>query len=97
MAPLNEEPTITLIVSWNDAADSQESVSFAIFVRPRANLLHSAGIFHCASNSLFIFKKSSYLVYVPGINQASPGFSINTLENSCLTTTSICLSFNHCH
>jgi len=96
-AHLNDAPTITLIVSWNDAADNQESASFAILVNPRANLFHSAGIFHCSSNSLLIFTKSSYFTYVHGINPASPGFSINTFENNCFTTTSICLSFSPCH
>jgi len=40
IAHFNDAPTITLIVSWNDAADNQESVSLAIFVRPKASLLH---------------------------------------------------------
>jgi hypothetical protein len=96
-AHLNEAQTITLIVSWNDAADSQESVSFAILVNPNANLFHSAGSFPSASNSLLIFTKSSYFTYVHGINPDSPGFSINTFENNCFTTTSMCLSFNPCH
>jgi hypothetical protein len=59
-AHLNDAHTITLIVSWNEAADSQESASFAILVNPKANLLHSAAIFHCSSNSLLILTKSSY-------------------------------------
>jgi hypothetical protein len=46
IAHLKEAPTITLIVSWKEAADNHESVHFAIFVRPKANLLHSAGSFH---------------------------------------------------
>jgi hypothetical protein len=39
-APLIEAHTITLIVSWNDAADSHDSDHFAIFVSQSANLFH---------------------------------------------------------
>ncbi|OQY37645.1 MAG: hypothetical protein B6229_08140 [Spirochaetaceae bacterium 4572_7] len=95
-APLIEAHTITLIVSWNDAADNQDSDPLAIFVSPRANLLPWAGILPCASSSSFIVTKSSYFICVPGINDVSPGFSINTLENNCFTTTSICLLLIHC-
>jgi hypothetical protein len=42
IAHLKDAHTITLIVSWNDAEASHESVSFAIFVSHKANLLHLA-------------------------------------------------------
>lgn len=94
--PLSEAETITLIVSWNDAADNQESVSLAIFVNHNANLFPLAGFLPSSSNCLLILMKSSYFAYVPGMKLDSPESSINTLENNCLITTSICLSFKSC-
>jgi hypothetical protein len=61
-AHLIDAQTITLIVSWNDAADNQDSVPLAILVSQSANLLPCAGILPCDSNSAFILEKSSYFI-----------------------------------
>jgi hypothetical protein len=96
-APFRDAQTITLIVSWNDAAESRDSVSLAMFVNHIANLVHLAAFFHSFSSNLFTVLNSSYLTRVHGTKLLSPESSINTFEKICFNTTSICLSFNACH
>ena len=76
-----------LVVSWNDAAEINESVLSAAFVIPNNNGLKLAGLaglyfttsFFDFLRSLLIASAVFFLYYWPSLNKESPAFSITIL------------------
>lgn len=65
-----------LVVSWNDAADKNESVSSDAFVIPSNTGLPIAGRFPCNNNSLFVSVNVDNDTRVPSNNVESPSSTI---------------------
>ena len=90
--PLIAASVKTLVVSWKDAAERNESLSRAAFVIPRINGLATAGCFPASNTSLLAFVNSTIEILLPGIKEVSPPSTIKTFLNIWRTITSMCLS-----
>ena len=77
--PLIAASVRTLVVSWNDAAERNDSVAREAFVIPRRTLEPLAGSLPSASSLSFVFSKSSQSTRLPGRKSESPFSSILTL------------------
>ena len=83
----------TRVVSWNDAADSHDSVASDAFVIPMSSGRPSAGRLPSATSRLFTFANSRASAFWPGRNSESPGSDTPTRRSIWRTMTSTCLSW----
>ena len=86
----------TRVVSWNEAAESQESVASAALVIPmrmgRADAADS-GFPLPSTTSAFFSPNRLRSTSSPGRNSVSPGSMMCTLRSICLMISSMCLSW----
>ena len=90
--PLIAASVKILVVSWNDAADKNESVSSDAFVIPNNTGLPVAGCLPSRINSLFVSVNLPKDTNVPSNNFESPSSNILILEIILLAIISTCLS-----
>ena len=83
----------TRVVSWNDAADSHESVASDAFVIPISTGRPAAGSPPSATTRRFSDSNSARSVSEPGRNSVAPESMIVTRRSICRTMTSMCLSW----
>ena len=82
----------TLVVSWNEAADSHESVASEALVMPSSSGWPTGGFLPSVISSLATFSNSKRLTWRPGKKSESPESSTATLRSIWRAMTSMCLS-----
>ncbi len=82
----------TRVVSWNEAAEMNESVDSEALVMPSRTFSYTAGRPPLAIALSFSSSSSERSTCSPGMNGASPASTICTRRNICRTITSMCLS-----
>ena len=83
----------TLVVSWNEAAEINDSVCKDALVIPIKILSPTAGALFSAFNLEFNSSKFVFSIISPGKRFESPGILISIFLSICLKITSMCLSF----
>ena len=83
----------TLVVSWNDAAESHESVASEAFVIPSRTGRAEAGVPPFSTTSWFASSKTRRFTRSPGSRSESPGSMTCTLRSICRAISSMCLSW----
>ena len=82
----------TRVVSWNDAAESHESVASEALVIPMRIGRADAGSPPPSTTSAFLSSKRLRSMSSPGRNSVSPGSMMCTFRSICLMISSMCLS-----
>ncbi|CPH89284.1 Uncharacterised protein [Bordetella pertussis] len=82
----------TRVVSWNDAAEMNESVDSEALVIPSSTLSYEAGRLSSATTRSFSLSSSERSTCSPGMNSVSPGSTMFTRRSIWRTITSMCLS-----
>ncbi len=82
----------TRVVSWNDAAESQDAVLSAALMRPSSTVCAMAGSPPSLSALALDSSHSSCETISPGSRSVSPALSMRTFRIICRTMTSMCLS-----
>ena len=82
----------TLVVSWKEAAESQEVVLRAALIRPSRTVCAVAGSPPSASAAALASSYSHCETISPGSRLVSPAESMRTFRIICRTITSMCLS-----
>ena len=90
--PVTAASVRTLVVSWKDAADTNESVASEALVIPRRILSNSIKAFPSSERILFFSATADSSACSPKIKSESPGSVISTFLSICLKITSMCLS-----
>ena len=94
MRPSIAASVSTRVVSWNDAADSHESVASDAFVIPMSSGRPSAGRLPSADEPAVGARRTSRAsTFWPGRNVESPGSDTPTRRSIWRTITSTCLSW----
>jgi hypothetical protein len=83
----------TRVVSWNDAADSHESVASDALVIPISSGRAAAGWPPSARTRSFSLLNRTRSMLSPGRNVVSPASTTFTRRNICRTISSTCLSW----
>ena len=91
--PLTLASVSTRVVSWNDAAEINDSVDSDALVMPSSTGSHCASSLSFSRNSSFSIRTLAFSVCSPLRKTESPGSETSTLRNICRTMISICLSF----
>ena len=68
----------TRVVSWNEAAEMNESVDSEALVMPSSTLSYEAGRLPSASTRSFSFSSSERSTCSPGMNSVSPASTMFT-------------------
>ena len=83
----------TLVVSWNEAADSHESVASDALVIPISSGRPSAGAFPDSTNSWLVSRNRWASTSSAGRYSESPGVTMRTRRSIWRTMISMCLSW----
>ncbi len=83
----------TLVVSWNEAAESHESVASDAFVIPISSGLPSAAVLPSATSSRLASRNSWESTSSAGRKWESPELTTRTLRSIWRTISSMCLSW----
>ena len=83
----------TRVVSWNDAADSHDSVASEAFVMPMISGRPSAGRDPASTIALFISRNTRWSTRSPGRKSVSPGSCTPMRRVIWRTISSMCLSW----
>lgn len=82
----------TFVVSWNEAADRNESVASDAFVMPSSNGWPTGGSLPSAMSALAASSNSKRFTWRPGRKSDSPASMTATLRSIWRAMTSMCLS-----
>ena len=83
----------TFVVSWNDAAERNDSVASDAFVIPRISGSNVACSFFAFLAASFARSSTTLSTSCPGSSSVSPADSTRTFFSICRTISSMCLSW----
>ena len=89
--PVTAASVNTRVVSWNEAADTKDSVASDALVMPSSRRSNSMGCLPSASSRSFSSRSAAYCACSPRTKDESPGFFTSALRSICRTITSMCL------
>ena len=91
--PSIEASVSTFVVSWNDAAERNDSVASDALVIPRISGSKVACSFLIPATRVFSRSSTTLSTSWPGSSSVSAAFSTRTFFNICRTISSMCLSW----